>query len=94
MIFRTHDLLNPVITVDKQIAEMVLLHNDMTKNRPKSARWRCSSLWNQAGEGQDYPHQFSGMSSGWLSPSPCLQPVLLIADEPTTALDVTIQARY
>ncbi|HEX7592654.1 MAG TPA: ABC transporter ATP-binding protein [Anaerolineae bacterium] len=90
--------LNPVLTIGTQIGEALELHLGMTKEQ---ARKRSVDLLEMVGipeaEGRldDYPHQFSGgmrqrvMIAMGLSCSP----QLLIADEPTTALDVTIQAQ-
>jgi oligopeptide transport system ATP-binding protein len=90
--------LNPVLTIGTQIGEALELHLGMTKEQ---ARKRSVELLKMVGipeaEGRldDYPHQFSGgmrqrvMIAMGLSCSP----QLLIADEPTTALDVTIQAQ-
>jgi oligopeptide transport system ATP-binding protein len=90
--------LNPVYTVGFQIMEALMLHQRLDKNQ---ARERSAELLSMVGipdarrRLDDYPHQFSGgmrqraMIAMGLS---CL-PQLLIADEPTTALDVTIQAQ-
>ena len=90
--------LNPVLTVGRQLTEPLMLHLGMTK---KQADERASELLEMVGipnakdRLSDYPHQFSGgmrqrvmiaMALSW-------SPQLLIADEPTTALDVTIQAQ-
>ncbi len=90
--------LNPVFTVGFQIVEALRLHNDMTK---KEARERAGELLALVGipgaeeRLDDYPHQFSGgmRQRAMIAMGLSCEPKLLIADEPTTALDVTIQAQ-
>ncbi len=90
--------LNPVFTVGYQIVEAIRLHNDMTK---KEARKRAGELLTLVGipgaeaRLDDYPHQFSGgmRQRAMIAMGLSCEPKLLIADEPTTALDVTIQAQ-
>ena len=90
--------LNPLHTIEKQIGEVLLLHKGLTG---KGARARIIELLTQVGisdpEGrlQSYPHQMSGgqRQRVMIAMSLANEPDLLIADEPTTALDVTVQAQ-
>ena len=90
--------LNPVYTVGYQIMEALLLHNDMTK---RDAKHRAGELLELVGipgakdRLDNYPHQFSGgmRQRAMIAMGLSCEPKLLIADEPTTALDVTIQAQ-
>ncbi len=90
--------LNPVLTIGRQISEALELHMDMDKQQ---ARTRSAELLDLVGipgaEGRldDYPHQFSGgmRQRVMIAMGLSCNPKLLIADEPTTALDVTIQAQ-
>jgi oligopeptide transport system ATP-binding protein len=90
--------LNPVLTVGYQIAEPLIVHRGMSAD---AARRRAIGLLDEVGipaardRVHDYPHQFSGgmRQRVMIAMAMACQPKLLIADEPTTALDVTIQAQ-
>ena len=90
--------LTPVYTVGDQIAEAVLAHNDVTR---KAAHTRAVELLELAGipnairRASAFPHEFSGgmRQRVMIAMAMANQPDLIIADEPTTALDVTIQAQ-
>lgn len=88
--------LNPVITVEKQIAEAIALHNNFSKAKCEEKALEMLELVGIRRErGSDYPHQFSGGMKQRVVIAMALacNPAMLIADEPTTALDVTIQAQ-
>jgi len=90
--------LNPVMRVGDQIAEAVLAHNAL----PKKEAWQRAvdamndvAIPDAARRARDYPHQLSGGMRQRIMIAMAIanRPQLLIADEPTTALDVTIQAQ-
>jgi len=90
--------LNPVFTVGFQIVEALLLHNDLTKVQANARAGELLDLVGIPAATQrlnDYPHQFSGgmRQRAMIAMGLSCEPKLLIADEPTTALDVTIQAQ-
>ncbi len=90
--------LNPVLTIGRQIREALETHFDMSK---AEANRRVAELLDDVGipsaeiRLKDYPHQFSGgmRQRAMIAMALACEPKLLIADEPTTALDVTIQAQ-
>ena len=98
--------LNPGLTVEQQLVEVILAHDDDVSSQPwwqrrSAARTRAIEMMALVGipspesRLQDYPHQFSGGMRQRIMIAIALacKPRLLIADEPTTALDVTIQAQ-
>jgi oligopeptide transport system ATP-binding protein len=90
--------LNPVLTIGRQITEALELHLGMDKQQARARSAELLALVGIPGaEGRldDYPHQFSGgmRQRVMIAMGLSCNPQLLIADEPTTALDVTIQAQ-
>ena len=88
--------LNPVMTVGSQIAESIQLHQNVdAKEAMEKAKEMLRTVGISDSRAGDYPHQFSGGMKQRVIIAIALacQPNLLIADEPTTALDVTIQAQ-
>ena len=89
--------LNPVYTVRSQIAEAVRLHRpDVTDVDAEVVRWLDAvGIVDAAKRMHDYPHQLSGgmQQRVMIAMALACQPDILVADEPTTALDVTIQAQ-
>lgn len=90
--------LNPLFTIGDQISESLMRHKGMHKDE---AMKKAISLLNDVGipnpeqRVKEYPHQFSGgmQQRAMIAMAMSCQPELLIADEPTTALDVTVQAQ-
>ena len=91
--------LNPVLTIGRQISEALELHLHMDKRQSRQRTIELLEMVNIPGAAErvdDYPHQFSGgmRQRVMIAMALSCNPQLLIADEPTTALDVTIQAQF
>ncbi|PWC14115.1 glutathione ABC transporter ATP-binding protein GsiA [Brenneria roseae subsp. americana] len=90
--------LNPVLTIGQQVAEALLLHKPLSRTQARERAIELLDLVklpNSSRRFNDYPHSLSGgqRQRVMIAIAIACQPRLLIADEPTTALDVTIQAQ-
>ena len=90
--------LNPVFTVGSQISEAIRIHQQVSKSEARERTIKVLTdvgIANPRERATDYPHQFSGgmRQRAMIAMALSCNPKILIADEPTTALDVTIQAQ-